>query len=109
MKTLTIHTLTSEYRVVEFSGILQFLKDVGDYSNLFRDLLVDAMEDEYGVLTHIKVPLCLVEGDSFTSLVCQIVENTNDTNPDSPLNLLVDALEEVGGWGDFFINLSNNT
>lgn len=109
MNTLIIHTLTSEYRVVEFSSILQFLKDVGDYSNLFRDLLVDAMEDEYGVLTHIKVPLCLVEGDSFTSLVSQIVENTNDTNPDSPLNLLVDALEEAGEWGDFFINLSNNT
>lgn len=109
MNDPTIRAFTFEHRIVKISSILQFLKDVGDYSNLFRDLLVDAMEDEYGVLTHTKVPLCLVEGDSFTSLVCQIVENTNDTNPDSPLNLLVDVLEEVGEWGDFFINLSNNT
>lgn len=109
MNIPTIHALTSEYRVVEFSTILQFLKEVGDYSDYFRDLLTDAIEREYGNFTPNMVPLCLVEGDSFTSLVCQIVENTNDTNPDSPLNLLVDTLEEVKEWGDFFINLSNNT
>lgn len=109
MNIPTIRAFTFKHRIMEISSILQFLKDVGDYSNLFRDLLVDALEDKYGVLTSLKVPLCLVEGDSFISLVCQIVENTNDTNPDSPLNLLVDALEEVKEWGDFFINLSNNT
>lgn len=70
MNDPTIRAFTFEHRIVKISSILQFLKDVGDYSNLFRDLLVDAMEDEYGVLTPIKVPLCLVEGDSFTSLVC---------------------------------------
>lgn len=111
MNIPTIHALTSEYRVVEFSTILQFLKEIGDYSDYFRDLLTDAIEREYGNYTSRvnKVPLCLVEGDSFISVVCQIVENENDTNPDSPLNLLVDTLEEVKEWGDFFINLSNNT
>lgn len=107
MNDPTIRAFTFEHRIVKISSVLQFLKDVGDYSNLFRDLLVDAMEDEYGVLTPIKVPLCLVEGDSFTSLVSQIAKNTNDTNSDSPLNLLIDALEQVGIWGSFHVNIAN--
>lgn len=108
MNIPTIQALTSEYRVVEFSTILQFLKEVGDYSDYFRDLLTDAVEREYGnyISGANKVPLCLVEGDSFISVVCQIVENENDTNPDSPLNCLVDALEEVKEWGSFHVNIA---
>lgn len=108
MNIPTLRAFTSEYRVAEFSAILRFLKEVGGYSDYFRDLLTDAIEREYGNFTSRanKVPLCLVEDDSFISVVCQIVENENDTNPDSPLNLLVDALEEAKGWGSFHVNIA---